>query len=80
MELGIGTILLLISIISIIPYIIVILLKFFMWKFSFTARVNVFLTFSEIMLRVPLNLNFSLMVRIERFSISFSLTARMIKI
>lgn len=80
MELGLGTILLLISLISIVPYTLVILLKFFLWKFSFTARVNGFLTLSELMLRVPLHLNFALMVRIERVSLSFSLTAHMLKV
>lgn len=77
---GLGSILLLISLIAIIPYTIVVLLKFFLWKFSFTARVIGFFTFSEIMLRVPLHLNFSLLIRIERLSFSFSLTARMLKI
>ena len=77
---GLTSILILISLISVIPYTIVILLKFFLWKFSFTARVNGFFTFSEIMLRVPLHLNFSLLFRIERLSISFSLTQRMLRI
>ncbi len=80
MEMGLGSILVLISFISIIPYFIVVLLKFFLWKFSFTARVSGFATFSEIMLRVPLHLNFSILIRIERLSFSFSLTSRMLKI
>jgi hypothetical protein len=65
---------------SVVPYTIIILLKFFLWKFSFTGRVNGFFTFSEIMLRVPLHLNFSLMLRVERLSFSFSLSAKMLKI
>lgn len=77
---GLGYILILISFISLIPYIIVVLLKFFLWKFSFTARVNGFCSFSEIMLRVPLHLNFAIIFRIERLSFSFSLSARMLKI
>ena len=80
MELGLGSLLILISIISLIPYTIVVLLKFFLWKFSFTARVNGFFSFSEIMLRVPLHLNFSVLFRIERLSFSFSLSSRMLKI
>lgn len=80
MEITLTSILILISLISVIPYTIVILLKFFLWKFSFTARVNGFFTFSEIMLRVPLHLNFSVLIRIERLSLSFSLTSRMLKI
>ena len=77
---GLGFILFIISLMSIIPYTIVILLKFFLWKFGFTARVNGFFTLSEIMLRVPLHLNFSVLFRIERLSFSFSLTSRMLKI
>jgi len=80
MEMGLGSILVLISFISVIPYFLVVLLKFFLWKFSFTARVSGFTTFSEIMLRVPLHLNFSLLIRIERLAISLSLTSRMLKI
>lgn len=80
MVMGLGAILVLISFISVIPYTIVILLKFFMWKHSFTARVSGFFTFSELMLRVPLHLNFSLLFRIEKLSFSFSLTSRMLKI
>ena len=63
----------LISFISVIPYFIVVLLKFFQWKFSFT-------TLSEIMLRVTLHLNFSNLIRIERLALSYSLTSRMLKI
>jgi hypothetical protein len=57
----------------VIPYFIVVLLKFFQWKFSFT-------TLSEIMLRVTLHLNFSNLIRIERLALSYSLTSRMLKI
>ena len=77
---GLGSILVLISFFSVIPYFLVILLKFFLWKFSFTARVSGFSTFSEIMLRVPLHLNFSMLIRIERLNFSFSLSSRMLKI
>jgi hypothetical protein len=76
----ITSIFILIALVSVIPYTIVVLLKFFLWKFSFTARVNGFFTFSEIMLRVPLHLNFSILFRIERLSVSFSVTSRMLKI
>jgi hypothetical protein len=48
---GLGSILVQISFISVIPYFIVVLLKFFLWKFSFTAGVSGFTNFSEIMLR-----------------------------
>ena len=77
---GLGFLLILISLISLIPYTIVVLLKFFLWRFSFTARVNGFFSFSEIMLRIPLHLNFSIVLRIERLSFTFSITSRMLKI
>jgi hypothetical protein len=80
MEMGLGSILVLISFISVIPYFLVVLLKFFLWKLSFSVRFSGFTTFTEIMLRVPLHLNFSLLIRIERLAISFSLTSRMLKI
>jgi len=80
MEMGLGSLLLLISLISVIPYFLVLSLKFFLWKHSFTARVSGFLTFSELLLRVPLHLNFSLLVRIERLAFSFSLTSRMLRV
>ena len=37
MKMGLGSILVLISFISVIPYFIVVLLKSFLWKFSFTT-------------------------------------------
>ena len=80
MEMGLGVILFFISLISLIPYTIVVLLKFFLWKYSFTARVNGFCSLSEIMVRVPIQLNLSVLVRIERLSFSFSVTARMLRI
>jgi hypothetical protein len=64
MEMGLGSILVLISFISVIPYFLVVLLKFFLWKLSFSARFSGFTTFTEIMLMVPLHLNFSLLIRI----------------
>lgn len=79
MEMDLGILLLVLSLIALIPYFVVVLLKFFLWRFSFTARVNGFNTYSEIMLRVPLHLNFSVLFRIERLSFSFSFSARMLR-
>ena len=54
-----------------IPYFLVVLLKFFIRKFSFTACVSGLTTFNEIMLRVPILLIFSILIRIERVAVKF---------
>ena len=80
MEMGLGSLLVLISVLSATPYFLVLLLKFFLWKHSFTARVSGFTTLSELLLRVPLHLNFSLLLRIERLTVTFSLGSRMLRV
>lgn len=65
------SILILISFISLIPYFLVLTLKFILWKFSFTARVNGFFALKEILLKIPLHLDFAIMFRIESISLNF---------
>lgn len=77
---GLGILMFFIALVAIIPYIIVVGLKFVLWKFSFTARVKGFFSFSDIMIRVPLHLNFSLLIRIERLSFSFTMSSKILKI
>ena len=75
-----GFILFLIGIISLIPYTIVMILKFALWKHSFTAKVYGFFSFKEIMVRIPLQLNFSIIIKIERLSFHFTFNSRILKI
>lgn len=77
---GIGLILIIIALIAVIPYLIVVLLTFALWKFGFTAKVMGFFSFRDIMIRIPLHLNFSLFIRIERISFNFTISSKVLKL
>ena len=70
----------LISFLSIIPYSLVVLLRFLLWKFSFTAGVKGFFSFGDIMLRIPLKLDFSILIRIKSLSLGFDFRTKHIKV
>ena len=77
---GLGFILCLITFFLSIPYAIVNILRFVLWKQGFTARVYGFLSFGDIMVRIPLHLNFSILIKIERLSFHFTVSSRVLKV
>ena len=63
-----------------IPYIIVGLLTYFLWQFSFSAKVNGFLTFSDIIFYIPVHLDLGIMFKIDRMSFGFSYSKRSLRV
>lgn len=68
---GASIVFIIILLVIMMPYTILMALKFLLSKFSFTAKVKGFFTFSDIMLKFPIHLNFFLLIRIESISFSF---------
>ncbi len=77
---GLGFFLFLISLIAIMPFILMVVITFLLWKFSFTAAVNGFFSFKDVMFKIPLSLDFSLMIRIEKVKFSFTFSSKILKI
>ena len=68
---GVSIVFVIILLILMMPFTILVVLKFFLSKYSFTAKVKGFFTFSDIMLKLPIHLNFFLLLRIESITFSF---------
>ncbi|CDW78547.1 UNKNOWN [Stylonychia lemnae] len=56
------------------------MLTFFLWKFSFTAKVTGLFAFKDIMIRIPLHLNFSILIRLEQLSFTFTFSSKILKV
>jgi len=57
--------------ICLIPFIICGILRFALWRFDFRISIVSFRTYSDIMLNVPVHLNFNMLLRIKAFKIRF---------
>ena len=56
-----------------VPKLIVVCLSIFLRKFSFYASVGGPLTLNSIMLRIPLKMNFAILIRVEQVKIQLGL-------
>ena len=57
----------------IVPWSIVCVLRIFLRKFSFYASVGGPLTLNNLMIRIPLKMNFAILIRLEQITIKIGL-------
>ena len=63
-----------------IPYLIWGILQFALWRFDFRISIVSFLTYTDIMLNIPIHLNFNMLLRIKKFKIRFSTKSKPVSI
>ncbi|CAI2377772.1 unnamed protein product [Moneuplotes crassus] len=62
--------LLLFAILCSIPYIVCFILQLLLWRFDFRISIKSFFSYSDIMLNVPIHLNFNMLIRIKNIKVS----------